>query len=107
MAIKPKISRYTVKQNSAIHVYCRQVAEALNDGGFDMQKVLACKPMSIPWTKISVKEFLWKEVLKAISLKQSTTEMITTEPNEVYDILNRFLGENFSIHVPFPKNEDK
>lgn len=94
----------TESQNKALHLYFTQLAKMLNDAGLDMRKVL--KPsISIPWTSQTIKENLWKPIMKIQTGKSSTTEMTTKDINEVYDTLNRHLGEKFGIHVDFPSEE--
>ena len=76
----------------------------LNDAGLDMRKVL--KPsISIPWTSQTIKENLWKPIMKIQTGKSSTTEMTTKDIDEVYDVINRHLGEQFGITVEFPSQE--
>ncbi len=57
---------------------------------------------------IKTPEFI-KEVWKAIQFTMyrttSTKDLTTKQIDEVFDVLNKFLGENFSIHVPFPSME--
>ena len=73
--------------------------------GYDMKRVL--KPtVDILWTKESVKTHLWKGIQDAMFEKDSTTKLTTKEVGEVYEVLNRHLGEKFSIHVPFPSEEN-
>jgi len=94
----------TIKQNASLHVYCELLAEALNDAGYDMKKTL--KPeVDIPWRKESVKEHLWKPIQKALTGKESTTDISTVEPSEIYDVLNRHIGEKFGVHVDWPSIE--
>ena len=88
-------------QNRSLHLYCEMLAEALNDAGLDMKTVL--KPeVDIPWTKESVKEHLYKPILKVMLDKDSTTEMDTVNPSEVYQVLDRHLAEKFGITVEWP-----
>lgn len=102
--MKEKQSR-TPRQNNALHKYCTLLAEALNDAGLDAKKTL--KPeIEIPWTGAMVKDLLWRPVQEAMTGKISTTELTTTEPNDVYSVLDRHLVDKFGIHVEFPK-EDK
>jgi len=94
----------TESQNKALHLYFTQLAKMLNDAGLDMRKVL--KPsISIPWTPQTIKENLWKPIMKIQTGKSSTTEMTTKDINEVYDTINRHLGEQFGITVEFPSIE--
>ena len=94
----------TESQNKALHLYFTQLAEMLNDAGLDMRKVL--KPsISIPWTPQTIKENLWKPVMEFQLQKSSTTEMTTKDIDEVYDVINKHIGEQFGISIEFPSQE--
>lgn len=99
-----KYPQRTLTQNAALHVYFTLISEALNDAGLDMRKVL--KPgVDIPWSPVTVKEYLWRPVMKAQLGKQSTTEMTTVEIDKVFDTINRHLGEKFGIQEDWPSIE--
>ena len=103
MEIKEK--KRTIQQNKALHLYFEMVAEALNEAGLDMKKVL--KPeIDIDWTKSSIKEYLWRPVQELRVGKKSTTQMNTKDIDGIYDVLNRFLSEKFGLHIPFPSIEE-
>ena len=95
---KPK----TPPQRSALHVWCEQTAEVLNDAGLDMRKML--KPeVDIPWTKDSVKEILYKPILEAMTNKTSTEDMNTMEPSVITEVIARHAAEKFGVTLPpFP-----
>lgn len=94
----------TLLQNNALHLYCKLLSEALNDAGLDMKVVL--KPeVEIPWSKDSVKEFIWRPVQKAMIKGQSTTEMDTVDPSEIYKVIDRHISEKFGVHVEWPSKE--
>lgn len=92
-------------QNKSIHLFCEQLAETLNDAGYDMKKTL--KPsIDIPWTKDSVKKFLWKPIQDTLFNKESTTDLKTNEVTKVHEVLVRHLGERLLIETPpFPSVE--
>lgn len=95
----------TDKQNRALHLYFTHLAEALNENGLDMRKTL--KPsIEIPWTPKTVKDYLWRPIMKAQVMKESTTELTTKEIDLVFDTLNRHLSEKFGLSVPFPSIEE-
>lgn len=96
----------TTQQNRALHLFCRMLADELNSAGLDMKIVL--KPeVAISWTDKTVKEYLWKPLMNALFLKDSTKEMTRQEPTEVWEHLNRHLGEKFGIRIPdFPSQEN-
>jgi len=104
ITIEKKTKRRTKRQNSALHLYFQLLADELNKAGLDMRKVL--KPtVDIQWSKETVKDYLWRPIQKALLKKHSTTRLKTDEIDKVYEHLNRFLGEKFGIHVPFPSEE--
>lgn len=100
--LDPKIyPKRTGQQNKALHVLFQLLANTLNENGLDMRKTL--KPgIEIPWSGPAVKEFLWRPIQTAQLTKISTTELTTVEIDEVFDTINRHLGEKFGLHVPFP-----
>ena len=100
-----KYPQRTKQQNKALHVLFNLLAGTLNDNGLDMRKTL--KPeIDIPWSGPSVKEFLWRPVQEAQLSKKSTTELTTVEIDQVFDTINKHLGEKFSLHTPFPSIEE-
>lgn len=94
----------TLQQSKALHLYFTQLAEMLNDSGLDMRKVLR-PSISIPWSGETIKEYLWKPVMEFQLQKSSTTEMTTKDIDEVYDTINRHIGEKFGITLEFPSME--
>jgi hypothetical protein len=91
----------TDQQRKALEVFCRELAEALNDAGLDMKKTL--KPdIDIPWSQESVKDYLWRPIQEAMTGKHSSTDLDTVQPSAISDVLNRHLSEKFGIYVPWP-----
>jgi len=86
-------------------LYCERLAEALNDAGYDQKVALQFRKVNVPWSKTTVKENLWHQLQKAMLGTDSTTELETTQVNEVYEVLDRWTSQNFGIHVPFPSEE--
>jgi len=102
---KKQDKQRSISQNNAIHLFCSNLAKEFNDAGLDMKKVL--KPtVDIPWTTQTVKEYIWKGIQNAQLQKKSTTELTTKEVTEIYETINRHLGEKFELHVPFPSIEE-
>ena len=76
--METKEKQRTDQQNRALHLYFTQLAKILNEAGLDMRKVL--KPsINIPWTAKSIKENLWRPIMKIQLGKDSTTELTTKE----------------------------
>ena len=92
------------RQNKALHLMFRHLAEELNEQGMDMRKTL--KPgIDIPWNEHTIKEYLWKPLQKAQLMKESTTELDTEEIDAVFRTLSRALSERGIEHGPFPSIE--
>lgn len=97
----------TSKQNNSLHKYCELVAKALNDAGLDIEKVITQYEIGIPWTKMSVKELLWKTIQKSMFDKDSTRKLSRVEEiNEIFEVLNRFLAKLGIESIPFPSAKD-
>lgn len=96
----------TLSQNAALHLWCRNVASELNEGGYDMRLVLKHHD-SIPWTENAVKELIWRPTQSAILGKESTKQPKTDEYTQVYDVLNKFFGEKYGLHIEWPTQQSK
>lgn len=94
----------TARQNRALHLYFKLVADTLNDAGLDMRVVL--KPeVEIPWSQKTVKEYLWRPIQRIQLRKESTTDLTTKDIDLVFDTMNLHLG-NHGVHTPFPSIEE-
>lgn len=95
----------TRQQQKALHVYYTNLGKALNDAGIPQQKVLK-ELVDFDWNPKSVKE-LWRQFQVILLGKESTTELDKLEDiTLIYEHLNRFMGEKFGLHVPFPHDEE-
>jgi hypothetical protein len=96
----------TDQQRKAIEVYCRELANKFNDAGFDKVHVLTQKQVPVSWTQESIKEDLFKEIMRALYPdKDSTTELETSEVSVVYEHLNKWTSEKFNINLDFPHEQ--
>mgnify|MGYP002640005925 CR=1 FL=1 len=98
------MSTRTNQQNRALHKYFDLLASTLNAKNLTVDVVL--KP-DTEWNKDTVKALVWKPIQEAVLGKQSTTKMTTKEVTEVYDVLNKALGEKLGVHVEFPHIEEE
>jgi len=99
MTIKRKAGQRTLTQNKALHLFLTQLAATLNEAGFDMRRTLK-HDAEIPWSPENAKEFLWRPIQKALTLKTSTTEITTVEPTLIHETLCRHLGQKLGIECP-------
>ena len=96
----------TNAQNNSIHLYLEHVADALNREGHTLQDVVkAIKKAQIRPTKNALKEVVWKPLQEIILGKGSTTTLEKGEVDQVYEMMNAFIGREFQIHIPFPHIE--
>ena len=109
LALKKELRKRTLQQNKALHKWFSLVGIELTMAGLPVQLVLK-KTLDVDWDKEGrlVKELLWRRAQMVVLGKTSTTELEKIgDIDLVYDTLNRFLGEKFGIHVPFPtENHD-
>ena len=107
------------KQQSAIEVYCRLVAEALNDCG--MYQYVECEIFKkdkedksitheIEWTQESVKNLIWRPIQLALYPETpSTTKLKSNQVTKVYEMMHNSLAKRSKNHVyvPFPSKDKK
>lgn len=91
----------SLSQNRALHKFCQQLADELNNAGLDMRKVMK-QDVDIPWTMDAVKSNLWKPIQKSVTGLDSTTKPETSQYPAIYEVLIRHLGQKFGVHVQWP-----
>lgn len=94
-------------QNSALHVYCKLLAEALNDAGYSFIIEICGKRSEIDWSMHSVKEYMWRPIQKIIANKKSSAKCTTKDYPEIYENLNRLTSERFGVSVDWPIDKTK
>jgi len=105
----PKLpAKRTDNQNAALHLWLEMLASELDRHGHTVQDVVArIKRAEIRPNKTVLKEVLWRPYQIAALGKESTTELTKHEVDKVYEGLNKFIGQEFEIHVPFPSDDTK
>lgn len=96
----------SMKQNAALHVYCKMLSEALNDAGLDMKQVLA-HHAEIPWDESAVKNKLWRPIQQAMIEEESTTKARTIDYPAIYETLNRYTASKLGVSVDWPSKEGR
>ena len=95
----------TDQQRKAIELYCKLLAEALNDAGFSYTsfiRVINSNGVQVPWTQERAKE-AWRMVQVAMTKKESTTKLDSKEVSQIYDVVNaKFIEMTNGASVPFP-----
>lgn len=96
----------TPQQNRGLYKFFSLLSDSLNLSGKEMRLIL--KPThKIWWTPESVKNELWKPVMKQKFGYESTTELKKIgEIDAIHEDLMRMLGEGHQVeYLPFPHNE--
>ena len=94
------------KQMSSMHIYYREIAEQLNEAGFDIQRAIdmVAIRISVGFTEENVKSIFGKAVIESLFPdKDSHTRLSTTQTQMVYETLNLAIAERFGISIPFPE----
>ena len=97
----------TNQQRKAIEVFCNQLSEVLNDGGFDMQAVFAVKEISVPWNQDTVKEILFKGVAFPMFGVKSTVNLKRPDCGRVHEVLCRQLATSLGVTCPDWPRKDR
>lgn len=98
-----KAAGRTEKQNNAMHLWFRQMAEELNNAGYSATHPFN-EEIEVPFTEVLVKEMLYKPIIKAMYDKKSTTGLSGRQLSEAAEVLIRWLVEHKEILVPFPSS---
>ena len=99
---RSKSKQRTIPQNASIHLFCEHIAITLNDSGYDQRQALeAFNGVELENTMESVKESIFKRIMRILTRKTSTTELETDEVDIVQRNVNTLLGR-LDVYVPFP-----
>lgn len=96
-----KNKQRTINQNSALHLYCKVLAETLNEAGIT-QDVLV-RGIEVDNSPESVKA-VFRALGKAKYGKESTADLTTKEMSDIYEEFNRHTSK-IGIHLPWPSTE--
>lgn len=99
-----EIKKRSKAQNSSEHLWFREIAEKLNDGGFTVQEVIT---MPISFTEQWVKEYMFLRIAKVMFDKSKSSLLTKKETSQCIEELNRALADRFALHVPFPNEKQK
>ena len=90
------------RQNNAMHLWFRQIAQELNDAGYWVRHPFSDK-LEIPFTEVLVKETLYRPIIQSMYDKTHTGKLTAKELSEAAEVLIRWLSEHKSVYVPFPQ----
>ena len=93
----------SLPQNSALHLFLRQVSDAMNDAGIE-QHVFFNEGFTVSWNDKTIKNEIWRPVQKAVCGELSTKKPTRAQYIEIYEYINRKLSDH-GIHIPWPTKE--
>jgi hypothetical protein len=103
--MEKEIRLRTDHQHRALFKYLGDLANELNQAGVDQRMFIEhLNGWEIPITK----EFLhhiWKMKQERMFLTDSTKKLTTDQVSQVYDVVNKFVSQEFGIECAFPSEE--
>jgi hypothetical protein len=100
------MTKRTNPQNASIRVFDKLLADELNAKGYTVKLVLDKMKTGaeVPWTPSSTHELLWKVMQKALTGKESSTELDTVQPSDIHQTLMHWINENLPEvdYIDFP-----
>ena len=94
----------TYRQNRTLHLLFRRMAEALNEGGFEISHPFKAD-LEIPWSEHSVKDLLYRPIITSYFKVERSSLLDTAQLSESMDILVDAVNRNTGIFVPIPSQE--
>ena len=92
----------TNKQNNALHLLFRQIAEELNGAGYTRPHPWG--KMEIPYSEVAVKEIFFQPIIRKMYEKEHSSDLTTKELSEAVDILLDALAQNTGISMFMPQH---
>lgn len=95
---KPEPRGRTPQQNKGAHAAFRRLSAALNDAGYGIAHPF--KPeMEIPYSEFTVKDLLFRPIIKALYDKESTADLSTSELSHAFDVMMGRITELTGVYV--------
>jgi hypothetical protein len=93
----------TKKQNRALHLYYKFIAEQFTNLGWQYNYVnpFTGEIIEIPWNTELIKEYIWRPIQIELTNKKSTTRLTTKNINDIIEVLDQhFASKGFEIEFP-------
>jgi hypothetical protein len=94
----------TAQQHKSLMLFESELAKAMVERGIDLRTFLK-EGVTIPATKQLVHDHITLPLVKVMFGKNSTTELEVHEVSQLYDVINKSIGERAGIHCPFPSRD--
>ncbi len=100
------MTKATKQQQNSLHLWARQLASALNDGGFSINDHIVFKT-DIGFTEQNIKENMIKPLMRALYPDlTSTTKLDTKQISELYLHIDKVVSERTGVSIPFPSEQE-
>ena len=101
--IIPLTKKRSLPQNASLHLYTERVATKMNEAGIMQRELVGSfkDGFELPVTGHMIKD-IFREVGMAMFKKNSTADLLTTEIQEVYRVVDQRIGEITGIIVDWP-----
>lgn len=100
----------TDKQNKALNLWCRQVANKCQELGIDQRALFQARSMPVPITEHSIKE-IWRSVQHQMYGTDSTTQCEKSQVTKVHEAVMLGMIEHFAEKgldfIEFPSEDNK
>lgn len=95
----------SAKQNNALHLYFKFIADQLNEMGqeFNYQGITG-STYSTRFTPEIIKNHTWRPIQMTLFNIESTTKIDTKQINEIVEVISKFFAER-GIDIEFPSIE--
>ena len=95
----------TPQQNKSLHKWLNDLAQELNASGQSMGDGKLIR-MPIRYTGENLKELVLRPYMNALFPNiESTTQLSTTQIQELYQALDQIIAERSGVHVEWPSEE--
>lgn len=98
-----KIDKRTIQQNASLHLWCNLIADHLNKENLTITDVIKAETQ---WSMNTVKENVFKPVVKSLYGKDSTTKLNKDEFEKIIDTMVLAFASKGIVIPEFP-NRDK
>jgi len=92
----------TLTQNRSIHLWCTQIAKTLNDNNMNISGTIKS---DVAWSMTTVKEIIFKPIVKALYNKDSTTKLDKKDFEKIIDNIILIFA-NKGVSLPDFPNRD-
>ena len=91
----------SVKQNNALHLLFREIANAMNDAGYT--RAHPWGKMEIPYSETAIKEMFYAPIIDKVYQKQHSSDLNTKELSESVEYLLDAVAQNTGIAMQMPQ----